>query len=177
MRVAGYAPDSYRRILLTYPSPVPSGQEMRFAAPDRELRGGCPLYDTDLSWANSVVVPRLDDAVVDAARRAEPRFEVLDLRAAFQGHRLCERGTAHLDETELTGWRDQGAADLLEWVNPVVFTVAPRQVVESLHPNYWGMSAQRGCVAAALRTAAGGDPRCVPTGRLSRSGAPVMRLE
>ena len=49
----GQGPDSYWLVLQSYPSPVPRGDENRYAeaAGGRLGVGGCPFFDSDSDWA------------------------------------------------------------------------------------------------------------------------------
>ncbi len=176
MSRAGYTATDYRRIVLTYPSPVPPGNALRYNEANREARGGCPLFAADASWADGVVLPRINRTVVSAAAAASERFSVLDVAHAFDGHRLCEQGTASLSDTSLRSWDSPGAVDRVEWVNRVYFTVAPQQLQESLHPGYWGMAAERQCLRLLLTRAAEPAYRCVGAGPGLQHGDPRMAL-
>jgi hypothetical protein len=151
MEEAGYEPHEWRLVVQTYPSPLPPAGRVRYRETllERGLLGGCPFYDADLTWAGRVVVPAINaavrGAVVDVAM---PNVEVADMAGLLAGHRLCERGVGQLEPT--TSWRDDGAADTVEWVNRVYTGERPWQVQESLHPNYWGVLAMRACVARVL---------------------------
>ena len=58
-------------------------------------------------------------------------------------------GCRLFDPRSSTDWEDDGTAERVEWVNRA-YTSAPWEVQESLHPNYWGMLAERECLADAL---------------------------
>ncbi len=176
MSAAGYAATDYRRVVLTYPSPVPPGKALRYDNADREFRGGCPLFAADATWANSVALARINGTVVSAAAAASEPFSVLDVSRAFDGHRLCERGTSPLSDTSLRSWDSPGAVDRVAWVNRVYFTVVPQQIQESLHPGYWGMAAERQCLRLLLTRAAKPAYRCVGAGPGLVHGDPRMVL-
>ncbi len=176
MRRAGYAEADYRRILMTYPSPVPPGDRLRFGDTDRDRLGGCPLFAADASWADSVVLPAINATVSQAARSTGSPFEVLDLASAFDGHRLCETGTKRLSETELRSWSAAHAVDRVEWVNQLYTTLAPHQIQESLHPNFWGTAAERACLRLVLERLGAPTYRCTHAGPGLRDGDPVMTL-
>ena len=175
MTRAGYTAGDYRRIVLTYPSPVPAGDRLRYSDADRDRRGGCPLFAADATWADRVVLPAINTTVRRAAAAASTPFDVLDLTHAFAGHRLCERGTSQLSDTGLRAWDAPGAVDRVEWVNRVYETLAPHQVVESLHPDYWGTAAERACLRGVLSQAARPAYTCLPGSGLEH-GDPRMRL-
>jgi hypothetical protein len=175
MRRAGYAERDYRRILFTYPSPIPPGDLLR--STDAERGGlGCPLFARDATWANQVVLPAITHTVTSAAARASAPYEVLDLSAAFDGHRLCERGTVRLPDETTSSWHAGGAVDAVEWVNAVYRTIAPHQVQESLHPNYWGTAAERACLRLTLAGPERPGHVCTQQGPGLHDGDPVMAL-
>ncbi len=176
MSRAGYAAADYRRVVLTYPSPIPPGDALRFSAVDRDTRGGCPFFAADATWANTVALARINQTVVSAASAARNGYAVLDLARALDGHRLCERGTAPLSETSLRRWDSVGAVDRVEWVNRVYFTIAPHQIQESLHPGYWGTAAERQCLRLLLTRAVQRSYSCTGGGPGLAGGDPRMRL-
>jgi hypothetical protein len=175
MRQAGYEPDAYRRIVLTYPSPIASADRLRGTDASRASLG-CPIFAQDADWADQVALPAIDGTVRKAAEDVQAPYEVLDLSTAFDGHRLCETGTSRLPETGLARWDAPGAVDRVEWVNQVYTTVAPHQVQESLHPNYWGTAAERACLRLVLAGSAESPYRCENSGPGLHDGDPVMQL-
>jgi hypothetical protein len=176
MREAGYADEDYRRVLMTYPSPIPPGSRLRYSDADRGRLGGCPFFALDADWANGVVLPAINHTVAAAARSAAVPFEVLDLGHAFDGHRLCETGTVRLSESDPDPWDAPGAVNRLEWVNQVYTTIAPHQIQESLHPGYWGTAAERACLRLVLTGSAQPSYRCRQAGPGLRDGDPAMKL-
>lgn len=176
MSRAGYAAADYRRVLLTYPSPIPPGDALRFSVAERDVRGGCPLFAADATWADTVALARINDTVVSAASASRQGFSVLDLASAFDGHRLCERGTAPLSDTELRRWDGPAAADRVEWVNRVYYTIAPHQLQESLHPGYWGTAAERQCLRLWLARPVETSYACTGAGPGLVNGDPRMTL-
>jgi hypothetical protein len=162
MRRAGSRPSQYSVVVEGYPSPVAPGPRIRYREDllHRLVLGGCPFFDTDATWADRVVLPTIDAAVRRAVRRSGlTDVSWLDLSGALTGHRLCEKGSAQLEETGLTSWRSPGARTRLEWVNMVYTKPAPWRIQESLHPNYWGVLAERRCVRAILGVTDGRHPR------------------
>lgn len=154
MRRAGYHVNDYRLIVQNYPSPLPPGPRIRYDEDQlaRTFTGGCPVYDVDATWANRTVVPTINRAVSSAiALSALPRVTRLDMSTVLRGHRLCEQGVDVLTGTDVRSWRSPGAVNELEWVNAVYTKGAPWQVEESLHPNYWGIRAERDCLRQLLR--------------------------
>jgi hypothetical protein len=154
MTQAGQSAGSYRIVVDTYPSPIAPGSRIRYpeALLQRLFLGGCPLFDADATWANTVVLPVINAAVRKAARSSHlSDVSVLDLGHLFDGHRLCETGSSQLQQTRprLRSWRSPGAMAQLEWVNELYTKSHPWRGVESFHPNYWGTLAELRCTVAA----------------------------
>ncbi len=179
MTRAGYADADYQLVVLSYPSPLPSSNQVRYQRDQpRYDVGGCPFFDADLDWANDVALATINTTVGKAATAVTgPDVVRLDLSRALEGHRLCERGVDTFAATGLASWQSNGAASILEWVNRIYFTVAPWQLQESLHPNYWGMRAEQRCVELVIsQRLSSGRVGCRPTGGLTSAGTPAMRL-
>lgn len=177
MRRAGHPAADYRLLVLTYPSPLPPAGALRYPETlAARFNGGCPFFDADATWA-ATALSAVNSAVRSGVRRSGlANASVLDLSGAFVGHRLCERGVRQLEETALSSWRDPGASDELEWVNQLALGTAPDRLQESVHPNYWGMLAQRACVRLALSTRNAAGNRCVSAAGHLSADAPVMAL-
>jgi hypothetical protein len=174
----GRAPSTYRILALTYPAPLPPADAFRYPQTMRAryAEGGCPFLDADATWSITALAAINDAVELGVRRSGVPNATVVDLSHAFDGHRLCERGVGRLEETGLSSWRTPGAVGRLEWVNGL--TVAPG-LAESLHPNYWGMLAQRACVRLALyqqQQRHTGASRCVPLEVGAGASAPRMAL-
>ncbi len=178
MRRAGYEQDEFTVIVLTYPSPLPTSAEVRYASDDARYRqGGCPFFDADLDWANDTALATINASVTEAVARLDASNVVhLDLAGAFVGRRLCERDVQTFQASELSSWQQEAAAMRLEWVNRIYFTFAPWRIEESLHPNYWGMRAEQDCVRKVIVREVTGSARCLPTDQLAADGTPLMRL-
>jgi hypothetical protein len=166
MSESGRRAASYRIVVETYPSPLASGDRIRYPQTflDRLFLGGCPVFDADASWAADVVLPTIDAAVADAVEASRlPNVSLLDLSRAFAGHRLCEAGSGQLEDIRprIRSWRAPGAMGELEWVNELYTKSSPWRAQESFHPNYFGVLAERRCVLAALRNPAGPSGSCV----------------
>lgn len=179
MRRAGSSPSDYRIVVQNYPSPVPPGNRFRypptFAA--RFLLGGCPVYDRDATWATSTVLPAINGAVRKAvAASGDDNVTLLNLSRAFAGHRLCERGSAQLQESGLESWHSPGAASALEWVNQIYLRAAPWRIQESAHPNYWGTAAERNCLRQVIMNPPVARVSCVRNGTAMSGLEPQMTL-
>jgi hypothetical protein len=177
MGQAGYGPGDYAITLLTYPSPIPPADQLRYPEERRAPgEGGCPMLDVDADWAAQVVVPRINAAVTRGMDASElPNVGILDLARVLVGHRLCEEGAARFDELSAADWRAPGLVNALEWVNEVSFDFSRTQ--GSLHPNYWGVQVIRDCVREAVTGDDARSARCI----VARDGgssqtAPAIRL-
>lgn len=179
MHRAGSTPADYRVIVQNYPSPVPPGRRLRYPETGfgRLSVGGCPMLDRDASWANTTVLTTINDTVRRAVDSSDlGNVTLLDLRRAFVGHRLCERGATQLQESALASWRDPGAADKLEWVNQIYLKGLPWQIAESAHPNYWGAGAERSCLRQMVAQTTPSSGGCVRDGTSVTGGEPQMKL-
>jgi hypothetical protein len=182
MRNAGYADDGWTLVAQTYSSPIPSGSQFRYSQSGftRQTVGGCGMWNRDADWANTTVVPTLDNTIVNAvAQTGMTNVRILDGRNALVGHRLCENTDALLEEAGLASWRSPGAADRTEWVSQIrtaTTIFGPYQLQEDLHPSYWGELALRNCIRQAWNGGAVRGGSCVHTGGLDAQGEPNMSL-
>lgn len=179
MEQAGSSASDYRIIVQNYPSPVPDGAGFRYpeTSAGRLDLGGCPVFDRDATWANSVVLTTINDTVERAvASSGMDNITLLDLSQAFVGHRLCEQGAAQMQESGLDSWRSPGAANALEWVNQIYLKGIPWQTQESAHPNYWGTAAERNCLRQVVQSAATSSVTCVRDGTAMVGREPKMKL-
>jgi len=146
--------DGTARIVLTsYPSPVAESSNIRYAETgwDRTFRGGCPLWDADLDWANNKLVPLISGALEDQARRAGVEF--LDLSDALKGHEACA-ATAR-QRTSANGAQS-------EWIRFISTGIAQGDAEESAHPNAYGQRAMGRCLFLAA-TSSSPVNRCTNT--------------
>ncbi|MGI8889096.1 MAG: hypothetical protein ACR2GB_09045 [Nocardioidaceae bacterium] len=153
MHRAGYQASDYRIVVQNYPSPLPPGKLLRYpeTLQGRYVRGGCPVYDEDATWAHSIVTPAINAAVSSAVEASQlTNLALLDFSSLLDGHRVCETGSRLVTSDGVDSWRPSPGARLqLEWVNRLHVSAAPWQLQESLHPNYWGVRAMRRCLAEA----------------------------
>jgi len=151
----GYTTSDYTMVVQNYPSPLPPGSGIRYTESGytRQDTGGCGFWNNDATWANSTMLPTINNAITSAANSTGlPNLKLLNLANLLTGRRLCETGVHKLQETSLANWQSPGAVDLSEWVENIrtVTTVTgPYYVQESLHPNYWGQLALRNCLRQA----------------------------
>lgn len=179
----GYADASYAIVVQNYPSPLPASSQIRYGQSGygRQSTGGCGLWDRDLDWAATTMLPTIDAAVRRAADQTGlGNVRLLDVSTLLDGRRLCEKGVGKLYETSLSSWRAPGAVDGSEWVENIRTASAagsPYYVQESLHPNYWGQLALRGCVRQVHAAGVVRGGRCTIAGPgVTAAGEPVIRL-
>ena len=146
----------------------------------RQNVGGCGVWNRDADWANNTAVVKMNQALTNGVvRSGVTNYVVLDMSAALNGHRLCERGVGLLEEVGLTRWTQAGAADRTEWVNQIrtVSTIfGPYQLQEGIHSSYWGQLAMRNCLRQAYNGGAVRGGRCTSTGGVNSNGEPNMAL-
>lgn len=175
---AGYRSSDYTVTVQNYPSPLPPGDELRYRETllDRYVHGGCPVYDVDATWAHSTALPVINGAVSAGIEQSRlPNVSLLDLRAAFDGHRLCEDGASQVGPGGPKSWREPRAVQQLEWVNRLYLGIPPWRLQESLHPNHWGVTILRGCLLDAVQSAPTATAICSPS-PMTSSGQPRLRL-
>jgi hypothetical protein len=150
LAVAGHQPGDYRLVLVSYPSPVPSGDEFRYrqGSWSRTVVGGCPFWNSDASWARDSFVPQLSANL--AAVAASRGIEFLDLQDALEGREICAAGAA------------QGDGPSAEWARFLSTGLLQGEAQESLHPNAIGQVAIGTCLRLQWE-AGSGDHRCTNT--------------
>ena len=184
MRNAGYADNAWTLLVQNYPSPIPSASGFRYSQSGytRQSTGGCGFWNSDANYANSTLLPTIDNTVSSAAAASGlTNVRLLNVASAFNGRRLCENTVGLLEEKGLTSWTQSGAVDKTEWVNQIrTVTTAgssPYYIQESLHPNYWGQLALRSCVRQAYNAGTPKGGTCTIAGTGLTNGEPRMTLE
>ena len=165
--VGDNAGEPWTLMVQDYPSPVADSKNIRYPKESyaRWSGGGCPMYNADLDWANGTALRLIDGAVRGAvadARTAHPKakIEMLELKDALNGHRLCEINTYPMDsqDSPVGSWDLTGAVNNAEWVQSIralgqainsELVIWPFRTQESLHPNYWGQRAYQSCILQA----------------------------
>ena len=143
MTNAGYSASQYTILVQDYPSPIPNGSGFRYSQSGytRQTVGGCGFWNTDANYANSTMLPTIDNAVLAAGEAHRPvQHQDMELSSAFNRHRLCEKGVGLLEEEGLTSWKQAEAVNKTEWINQIRTITAifpPYEIQEDLHPNYW----------------------------------------
>lgn len=182
MANAGYADSAYTIIVQTYSSPVPSAAGVRYqeSGYSRQTVGGCGLWNRDFDWANSTVVPAMNNSLINgAAASGVPNYVVLNMTNALVGRRLCEKSVGLLEERGIATWQSPGAVDVTEWVHQVRTAstlFGPYQLQEDGHPNYWGQLALRNCLRQAFNNGAVRGGSCTPGKGLNGNGEPKMNF-
>ncbi|GLW69592.1 hypothetical protein Kpho02_18910 [Kitasatospora phosalacinea] len=156
LKRAGHRDGSYRLVLQSYPSPLPSADRVRYPGEkyDRLSEGGCPFFDQDLTWAHDDLVPQISATVAEAAHEAGAEF--LDLSRAFEGREVCAKGTRQADLQHPPSGRSS------EWVRFLTSGLGQGQLQESLHPDAFGQQALGACLSLHLEQPTG-DRRCINT--------------
>ncbi len=136
----GYAPDSYRITVQTYPIGVPTAQDFQSdfggnSGYGRQGIGGCGLTNGDLDYFNNALGPKLFEVMqtgADEARSSLPnsRVTVMNATNAFASHQLCSKDVAlwkgkgiNDDQNTMNPpWTGFGGGSTGQWMTPVVLT-------------------------------------------------------
>jgi len=183
MSNAGYSSTQYTIEVQDYPSPIPNGTGFRYSQSGytRQSTGGCGFWNNDADYANSTMLPDINNSIWNAATQTGISNLVrLELSSAFNGHRLCENTVGLLEEEGLTYWWQSGAVDKSEWINQIRTTStigSDYYIQESIHPDYWGQLGLRSCLRQVYNGGAphGGTCNILTTG-LNSLGEPQMYL-
>ena len=71
MQNAGYSSNQFKIVVQTPPAPIPPASQLRYpqgADFERQIIGGCGLYDADVNWANNVVLPVISTSIETAVQ-------------------------------------------------------------------------------------------------------------
>ncbi|WP_034263146.1 GDSL-type esterase/lipase family protein [Actinospica robiniae] len=143
MAAAGYKNSDYRLVLQSYPSPFPDGGDFRYPETYARLTtGGCPIYDTDATWAHDVVVAQIAAMLEQAA--AAQGAEFLDVQRADAGHEVC--ATSAAQATSADSPANPIPAAQAEWIRFVTTGATQGILQESIHPNAYGQAALGSCL-------------------------------
>jgi hypothetical protein len=182
MERAGYDDDEYRIIAETYSAPLPNGSGFRYGETGfaRQATGGCGVWNSDATWANSTVVNTLNSTTRNAVMQSGlTNVDLLEMKNALYDRRLCESTVGLLEEKGVANWQSPGAVDNTEWVQQIrtVTTIfPPYQLQEDGHPNYWGQLALRNCFRQAYNGGAPHGGKCLHGTGLNGQGEPNMTL-
>jgi hypothetical protein len=180
---AGYASSQFTILVQDYPSPIPNGSGFRYSQSGytRQSTGGCGFWDADANYANSTLLPTIDNSVLNATGQTGlSNVKTMELRAAFNGRRLCENTVNRVDHTSYSSWSAPGAVDHIEWfqgIRTVTTAGTDYYVQESLHPDYLAQLGLRSCIRQAYN---GGTPRggtcAISSTGVNSQGEPNMGL-
>ena len=156
MTTAGYSDADYRFVLVSYPSPIPRGSEIRYSQSgwSRLTTGGCPFWNADADWTRDRLVPQISDNLRGVA--ADRGIEFLDYRDAFQGNENCS------NQAQRAGRSGPNGATA-EWTRWVGTGILQGDLEESAHPNAYGQRALGDCLSLLWDHAAGGEWACTNT--------------
>jgi len=168
----GYRQSAYRFVLQSYPSAIPRGSEIRVPEIDHNARtnvDGCPVYNSDATWARDSVVSQISNGLKAVAASRGVQF--LDLRNLLQGREMCSVSTRLADPTH------PPSATTSDWARFLNLSAVQTQgqLQETFHPNAYAQRALGRCLSllyaqssnAACDNAPGAGPNAVflaPTG-------------
>ncbi len=163
MESAGYRQSAYRFVLQSYPSAIPRGSEIRVPEIDHNARtniDGCPVYNSDATWARDSVVSQISNGLKAVAASRGVRF--LDLRNLLQGREMCSVSTRLADPTH------PPSATTSDWARFLNLSAVQTQgqLQETFHPNAYAQRALGRCLSllyaqsnnAACNNAPGAGP-------------------
>ncbi len=144
MRNAGYSQSSYRLIFQSYPSAIARGSELRVREIDRNRRinvDGCPVYNSDATWARDSVVDQISYNWRSVAANKGVQF--LDLRDLLQGREMCSVSTRLANPLHPPS---PTTSDWARFLN-VSAVESQGQLQETFHPNAYGQRAFGKCLS------------------------------
>ncbi|MDQ6744481.1 MAG: GDSL-type esterase/lipase family protein [Actinomycetota bacterium] len=155
MQSAGYSRSAYRMVLQSYPSALPRGSEIRVPEIDHNARtniDGCPVYNSDATWARDSVVSQISNGLNSVAASRSAQF--LDLRDLLQGREMCSVSTRLADPTH------PPSATTSDWARFLNLSAVETQgqLQETFHPNSYAQRALGKCLS--LIYAHYGDEAC-----------------
>jgi hypothetical protein len=183
MTNAGYTSSMFTLLVQDYPSPIPYGSGFRYSESGytRQNTGGCGFWNKDADYANNTLLPTIDNSMLNGASQTGlTNLKTMEIRAAFNGRRLCENTVNRVDASGYSSWNAPGAVDHIEWfqgIRTATTAYTDYYVQESLHPDYLAQLALRNCIRQAYN---GGTPRggtCkISANGLDSLGEPNMAL-
>ncbi|MEV7414509.1 RICIN domain-containing protein [Streptomyces sp. NPDC089919] len=142
-------------IVQAYPNPLASVDNNRYPSTwlswARMMSGGCAVLDPDTDWLHYEVLPRLNEAVADAAQDQKAIF--LDTQSAFAGHELCAKTSSQAsDQNSLANPPQAKDSEWVRWIPGLAewlpYTQGDKQ--EAIHPNAFGQQALATCVKKTI---------------------------
>ncbi|WKV70581.1 GDSL-type esterase/lipase family protein [Streptomyces sp. PCS3-D2] len=164
MTTAGYAGNSYRIVLQSYPSPIPRSSENRYPESgwSRYSTGGCPFWNLDSDWARDRLVPQISREISKVAAAKGVQF--LDLRDMLQGREVCSRAT------RMATPNTPPTATTSDWARFLdIGSSTQGTIEESFHPNYFAQQALGRCLTL-LHAEPNGNWSCRNTSGRDASG-------
>lgn len=162
----GYRQSAYRFVLQSYPSAIPRGSEIRVPEINHNARtnvDGCPVYNSDATWARDSVVSQISNGLKAVAASRGVQF--LDLRNLLQGREMCSVSTRLADPTH------PPSATTSDWARFLNLSAVQTQgqLQETFHPNAYAQQALGQCLSllyaqssnAACDNAPGAGPNAV----------------
>jgi hypothetical protein len=178
----GYTNSQFTIMVQDYPSPIPTSSGFRYSQSGytRQDTGGCGFWNTDANWANSTLLPDINNSLWSAAAGTGlPNIKEMQIQSAFDGRRLCENTVNLVEDSGYAAWNSPGAVNHIEWFNQVrtVSTLdGDYSIQEDLHPDYYAQMALRNCMTQAWHGGAPVSGSCsiASGGGLNSLGEPNM---
>jgi hypothetical protein len=182
MRTAGYADATWSFVVQNYPTPLPPASQLRYGqfGYGRQTDGGCPFYDADLDWFQTMIGrfnATVAAAVSDARASTGRSIAELDLSRLFDGRRLCERGTKRVEETADETAQRRDAERITQIHLTSVIPGSPYDITEGAHPNHYGQLAFRACLRRAFGDGTARSGTCTAPddwGAIDTRGEPLV---
>ena len=95
MTNAGYSSSQYKILVQDYPSPIPNGSGFRYSQSGytRQSTGGCGFWNQDANYANSTMLPTIDNTVLGAAAASGlSNVVTMDLSVGLQRPQAVREG-------------------------------------------------------------------------------------
>ena len=140
----GYSRSDYRFILQSYPSAIPRGSEICVPEIDHNARtniDGCPVYNSDATWARDSVVNQIATGLKAVAASRGVQF--LDLRDLLQGREMCSVSTRLADPLHPPS---PTTSDWARFLN-LSAVETQGQLQETFHPNAYAQQAFGRCLS------------------------------
>ncbi|MFL5862433.1 MAG: hypothetical protein ACJ780_16950 [Solirubrobacteraceae bacterium] len=195
----GYPRSHWKLVIQLYPAPLPPGADIRYTefGYERQVRGGCGVWNSDVNWARGTFLATVNRAVLNAGHQVESQLGpgsdnlvYLQTDPTFSHHELCAKNLKQLTQPYTT----PGTAKVAEWFTQLrtattlgSHILSPYEIQEGLHPDHWGQLAMRNCLrhlwnnSGVLTAAAGSYWHCndmsstTPTG-VDSQGEPLVTL-
>ena len=177
MRNAGYAAGEWKLIVQGYPMPIATAMRYPETYKGRFDTGGCPFYDSDVTWIGTripVLNAQLRAATQRAAKATGQPVEFMDIETAFAGRALCAKTDDHVDQLPAGPTRVSQAERV-----SMLRTLSPFQAQEAIHPNALGQIALQACLQLAWNGGAARSGTCTSPldwTQVDAANRPLMRF-